>query len=68
VALDLACRLTDFSQREIGQHYGAITSMAVCMARRRLKEDPRYTNPAMRRRIANIEAALGQREQEVTGK
>jgi len=58
VALDLACRLTDFNQREIGEYYGGITSMAVCMARRRLQEDPRYTNPAMRRRIAAIEAAL----------
>jgi len=68
VALDLACRLTDLNQREIGQHYGGITSMAVSMARRRLQEDPRYTNPAMRRRIANIEAALGQGKQELPGK
>jgi hypothetical protein len=64
VALDLACRLTDLNQRKIGQHYGGITSMAVSMARRRLREDPRYTNPAMRRRIANIEAALGQERQD----
>jgi len=64
VALELACRLTDLNQREIGQHYGGITSMAVCMARRRLQEDARYTNPAMRRRIANIETALVQKKQE----
>jgi len=38
------------------------------LACRRLKEDPRHTNPAMRRRIANIEAALGQREQELAGR
>jgi len=34
------------------------------MARRRLQEDARYTNPAMRRRIANIETALVQEKQE----
>lgn len=58
VALELACRLTELNQRAIGEHYGQITSMAVCMARRRLKEDPRYTTPATRRRIAQIEAAI----------
>jgi hypothetical protein len=62
VALDLACRLTDSNQREIGGYYGGITSMAVCMARRRLEQDPRYTNPAMRGRIAAIEAALRERD------
>ena len=37
VALELACRLTDLNQRQIGAHYGGITSMAVSMARRRFR-------------------------------
>ena len=64
VALELACRLTELSQRAIGEHYGKITSMAVCMARRRLKEDPRYTTPATRRRIAEIESTILARAEE----
>ena len=35
--------------------------MAVCMARRRLKDDPRYTNSAMRRRITKLERQLRER-------
>ncbi len=37
VAIELACRLTTLNQRQIGGHFGGITSMAVCMARRRLE-------------------------------
>ncbi len=46
VALELACRHTGLNQRQIGLHYGKITSMAVCMARRRFCEDQAQQYPA----------------------
>jgi len=38
VAVELAVRLTELSQREIGFHYGGMSSQAVSMIRRRLRE------------------------------
>ena len=37
VALELACRLTGRTQREIGSRYGGISSQAVSLARKRAK-------------------------------
>jgi len=42
MALELSVRLTGRSQREIGEHYGGISSSAVTMARRKFRNgDPR---------------------------
>jgi hypothetical protein len=35
VALELACRLSGLTQREIGTRYGGISSQAVSIARKR---------------------------------
>ena len=58
VALELACRHTGLNQRQIGRHYGKITSMAVCMARRRFREDQAQQDPALRKRLARLEEEL----------
>lgn len=38
IAIELACRLTGLTQRAIGAHYGGVSSGAVCMARRKLRD------------------------------
>jgi putative transposase len=38
VAIELACRLSGLSQREIGQHYGGIRSQSVSKIRRQFRE------------------------------
>lgn len=38
LAVELACRLTGATQREIGEHYGSITSAAVSTLRREIRE------------------------------
>jgi len=38
VAVDLACRLTGLTQRAIGAHYGGISSAAVSIIRRKIRE------------------------------
>jgi putative transposase len=38
LAVELACRLTGQTQREIGEHYGGITSAAVSAIRRKIRE------------------------------
>ena len=38
LAVELACRLTGWTQREIGAHYGPITSAAVSTIRRKIRE------------------------------
>ncbi len=38
LAVELACRLTGATQREIGEHYGGITSAAVSTIRRNIRE------------------------------
>ncbi|MFA5810664.1 MAG: transposase [Thermoleophilia bacterium] len=38
IAIELACRLTGLTQRAIGAYYGGISSGAVCMARRKVRE------------------------------
>jgi len=38
IALELACRLTGWTQRAIGAYYGGISSGAVCMVRRKIRE------------------------------
>jgi len=58
VALELACRHTGLNQREIGSHYGDITSMAVCMARRRFREDQAGENPALQKMLAKLEQVI----------
>jgi putative transposase len=46
VAVELACRLTDMTQRAIGGHYGGISSGAVSNIRRRLQAGQyAYTDP-----------------------
>jgi len=37
-AVELACRLTGLNQRQIGEHYGGISSMAVSMIRKNIRE------------------------------
>jgi hypothetical protein len=58
VAIELACRLTDLNQRQIGAHYGGITSMAVCMARRRFREDPAFGHAELQGRLDQLIAKL----------
>ena len=36
-AIELSCRLSGLTQREIGRHYGGISSQAVSLARKRAK-------------------------------
>ena len=55
LALELACRHTGLNQREIGRHYGNITSMAVCMARRRFREHQARDNPTLQKTLAKLE-------------
>ena len=43
------------NQREIGRHYGNITSMAVCMARRRFREHQARDNPRLQKTLAKLE-------------
>ncbi len=38
VALELACRLTGWTQRAIGEYYGGISSAAVSVARRKVRQ------------------------------
>lgn len=38
LAVELACRLTGATQREIGEHYGGITSAAVSTIRRKIRD------------------------------
>jgi hypothetical protein len=38
LAVELACRLTGVTQREIGEHYGGITSAAVSTIRRKIRD------------------------------
>jgi len=58
VAIELACRLTTFNQRQIGGHFGGITSMAVCMARRRLETTGRPDVEALRETLARLQRKL----------
>jgi hypothetical protein len=58
VALELACRHSGLNQREIGRHYGQITSMAVCMARRRFREDQAEPDRALPERLARLEEEI----------
>ena len=37
-AIELACRLSGLTQREIGEYYGGVSSQAVSAARKRAKE------------------------------
>lgn len=58
VALELAYRHTGLNQRQIGRHYGNITSMAVCMARRRFRKDQAERDPALQKRLARLEKEI----------
>jgi putative transposase len=58
VAIELACRLTMLNQREIGERFGGITSMAVCMARRRLASADRADAAASLATVAKLERKL----------
>jgi hypothetical protein len=51
-ALDLACRLTDLTQREVGARYGGISSQAVSLARKRAK------SPALADRLVRLAGVL----------
>jgi putative transposase len=57
MAMELACRLTELNQRQIGAHYGGVTSMAVCMARRRFREGAQSA-ASLRARFAELEAVV----------
>ena len=58
VALELACRLTDLNQHQIGGHYGGITSMAVCMAPRRCRPDAAHEHAELHRRLEELLSSL----------
>jgi putative transposase len=58
VAIELACRLTMLNQRQIGQQFGGITSMAVCMARHRLEASDRPSVAAARQVLVRLEEKL----------
>ncbi len=36
IAVELACRLTGWTQRQVGAYYGGIGCAAVCMARQKI--------------------------------
>jgi putative transposase len=58
VAIELACRLSTLNQRQIGQQMGGITSMAVCMARRRLETSDQPAVVAARETVVHLEEKL----------
>ena len=49
VALELACRLTGWTQRAIGEYYGGISSAAVSVARRKVRRGPAALAKAVER-------------------
>ena len=55
LAMELACRHSGLNQRQIGRHYGKISSMAVCMSRRRFREDQVRDDPSLQKRLAELE-------------
>jgi REP element-mobilizing transposase RayT len=57
-AMELACRFTGLNQRQIGEHYGNVTSMAVCMARRRFREDDHPEKDRLRRLLSKLERRI----------
>jgi len=54
VAVELACRLTELNQRAIGQHYGGITSAAVSIIRRKIREGRRDTTDAINQLLDQV--------------
>lgn len=56
VAMEVAVRKTGKSMREIGAHYGGMTSAAVSMSRRKIREG----GENLRTRIAKIEKLFGE--------
>ena len=54
VAVELACRHSGLSQREIGRHYGDITGAAVTYLRGRIKEEI-STNPELINKLEEIQ-------------
>ena len=60
LALELACRHSGLTQREIGWYFGNISSMAVCMSRRRFREghEPQANQVALEKTLATLERAI----------
>jgi putative transposase len=58
IAIELACRLTTLNQRQIGGHFGGITSMAVCMARRRLQATGQADVEPLLRTVTRLQQRL----------
>jgi len=54
IALELACRLTGWTQRAIGAHYGGISSGAVCMARRKLRDQGDAVEDTLQRLLRRL--------------
>ncbi len=58
LALELACRYRGLNQREIDGHFGNLSSMAVCMARRRFRHDHAQENPALQESSAKLKRMI----------
>jgi hypothetical protein len=54
IAIELACRLTDWTHRAIGAHYGGIRGAALSVARRRIRECPATEAHLIERLLAEL--------------
>ena len=54
VAIELACRLTDWTNRAIGAYYGGISGVAVSVARHRIRECPAAQGDSVEQLIAEL--------------
>jgi hypothetical protein len=54
IAIELACRLTGWTHRAIGQYYGGISGAAVSVARRRIHESPTVQAKALDQLAAKL--------------
>ena len=54
VAVELACRLTGMTGRAVGAHYGGISSAAVSIIRRKIREGNYDLVPVVRQLLAKI--------------
>ena len=57
MAVELACRLTGLSGRDVGIHYGRISASAVSNIRRRLRERQKGISPVVDQLLATIRQA-----------
>ena len=54
IAIELACRLTDWTNRAIGAYYGGISGAAVSVARRRIRECPAAQGNSVEQLLAEL--------------